>query len=251
MKKNNIFSIIKLEVIKIKENKTVLITGSAKGIGKALINKFAENGYNVIINYNKSKKKALELGHYIKEKYKVKVLTIKCDITNEEEIINMKNIIIDSYKKIDILINNASLARDNYIFDKTKEEFMKVLETNVVGTFLVTKHLNKYITKAIINISSTDAVNTYNDISMDYAASKAAINSLTKTFSLAFKNIKVISVMPNWTNTEAIKEMNEEFLKNELKRIGQKRLYEPEEVANNIYNVVNDENINSGDIVEV
>ena len=231
-------------------SKTVLVTGSAKGIGKELIIEYSKLGYNVIINYNNSEKEAKELSDFISNNYNNKVLAIKCDITKEEDIKEMKDIIINEYKNIDILINNAALSIDNYLVDKTKEEFMKVLEVNVVGTFLMTKYFSDIVNEVICNISSTDAVDTYNDISIDYCASKAAINSLTKTLAMALKNIKVIAVMPNWTNTESIKEMNPEFLENELKRTGQKTLSDPNDVAKNIIDVINSD-IKTGSIMKV
>ena len=234
------------------DKKVAVVTGSAKGIGKELIINLASKGLDVIITYNTSEKEALELKNYIVDNYNVNALTIKCDITKEEDIINLKNTILEKYNHIDILINNAALAQDNYIDEKTKEEFMKVLEVNVVGTFLVTKYLYKYMNNGVIvNVSSTDSIDTYSEISMDYSASKAAINNLTKTFALAFKNIKVIGVMPNWTDTESIKQMNQDYLKSELKRIGQDTLEDPKEVSNNIIDLIYDENIKSGDIRRV
>ncbi len=234
------------------KRKVAVVTGSARGIGKQLIKLLAKDNYDVIITYNNSEKEAFDLRDYVIKKYNVNALAIKCDITNEKQIINMKNTIIEKYNKIDLLINNAAYASDNYIYDKTKEEFMKVLEVNVVGTFLVTKYLYPYLNDGIIvNVSSTDAVNTYNSISMDYCASKAGVNSLTKTFSQEFKNIKVLGVMPRWTNTETVREMNKEYLKAELKRVNQERLYEPDEVADNIIKIINDNSVISGSILEV
>ena len=232
--------------------KVAIVTGSSKGIGKELIIDLAKDNYDVIITYNNSEKEALNLQKYIVNNYNVNALSIKCDITKEEDIINLRDIILKDYNHIDILINNAAYACDNYIDDKTKEEFMKVLEVNVVGTFLVTKYLYKYMNNGVIvNVSSTDGEDTYSDISMDYSASKAAINNLTKTMALSFKNIKVIGVMPNWTDTESIREMNPDYLKSELKRIGQDSLEDPKEVSKNIIDLINDKNIKSGDIRRV
>ena len=231
------------------KRKVAVVTGSAKGIGKELIKQLAKNNYDVVITYNNSKKEAQDLKNYVIEKYNVNALVVKCDITDENQIMNMKNEIIEKYNKIDLLINNASYASDNYINDKTKEEFMKVLEVNVVGTFLVTKYLYPYLSNGIIvNVSSTDAYDTYSKISMDYCASKAAINSLTKTFSQEFTNIKVIGVMPRWTNTEAIREMNQEYLKEELKRINQDKLDDAKDVAKDIINLINSKEVKSGEI---
>lgn len=232
--------------------KVAVVTGSAKGIGKELIKCLAKEGYDVVITYNTSESEALKLKEYVIKEFNIDALIIKCDITNEEEIKNMRDVIHSKYDKIDLLINNAAYASDNYIVDKSKEEFMKVLEVNIVGTFLVTKYLYPYLEDGIIiNISSTDAVSTYSRISMDYCASKAGVNSLTKTFAQEFENIKVIGVMPSWTNTESIKEMNQDYLRSELKRIKQTKLYEPIEVAKNIIRIINDESVESGSIMEV
>ena len=103
--------------------------------------------------------------------------------------------------------------------------------------------------KTVINISSTDAVDTYNELSIDYCASKSALNSVTKTLSLAIPNITIVSLMLPWVNTEAIKEMDPIYLENELKRTGQKRLIEPNEVAEKIYDLVTKNNIKTGAII--
>jgi len=220
-------------------NKTVLVTGSSNGIGKETIIEFAKLGYNVIINYNNDKDSATKLQESI-NKYNVKSLVIKCDISNESEVQKMINTIINEFGKIDILINNAGIAIDNDIYDKSKDEFLKVLEVNLVGTFLVTKEATKYMDDGIIiNISSTDGINTYNELSMDYCASKAGIISLTKTLALRFPNLKVYSIAPNWVKTKPVLEMNQEYLKEELNRIGQIRLIEPVEVAHKIIELIN------------
>ena len=173
----------------------------------------------------------------------------KVDITKEKDIINMINNITKDFKSIDVLINNAAYAMDNNYLNKTKEEFMRVLEVNVVGTFLVTKHLVKYMNNGtVINISSTDATSTYNELSMDYCASKAGVNSLTQTFSMAIPNNRFISIMLPWVNTEAIKDMFPEYLESELKRTNQKRLLEPDEVAKEIYILLNCSDIKSGEV---
>lgn len=234
------------------KRKVAVVTGSAKGIGKELIKGFASMNYDVVIVYNTSRSEALKLKNYIEYNYNVNSLVLKCDITKENDVENMLKKVLQKYSKIDILVNNAAYVCDNYIADKSKEEFMKVLEVNVVGTFLVTKYFYPYLNGGIIvNISSTDADDTYSSISMDYCASKSGVNSLTKTFAQEFKNIKVIGVMPEWTNTESVRDMNPEYLKSELKRINQDRLYEPKEVADGIIDIIKDKNIKSGSIVRL
>ena len=231
--------------------KTVLITGSAKGIGKSCIEKFASKGYNVVINYLNSDKEALKLKNTVENLYGVKALCIKADISDEDEVKNMIDEVINIFGKIDVLINNANYEQDNNYLEKTKEEFLRVLEVNVVGTFLVTKYASKHMDNGtVINVSSLDATDTYRELSMDYCASKAGINSLTQTFSLALSNIKFISIMLPWVKTESVDEMYSEYLEEELKRVGQERLIEPEEVAEKVYSLVEDNVIKTGSIIK-
>ena len=122
--------------------KTVLITGATRGIGKSTAIEFAKNNYNIVINYLNSDNLAKELKNYLENTYKVDVLTIKADISIEPDVINMINIIIDKFKYIDVVVNNAGIAIDNILENKTSEEFMRVLNTNLIGTFLVSKYVS-------------------------------------------------------------------------------------------------------------
>ena len=220
-------------------NKVVLVTGASKGIGYYTALEFAKNGYNVVINYNTDKDGAIKLQKNI-HKYGKKSLIIKADISNETEVKNMITTAIKEFGQINVLINNAGIAIDNDIFDKSKEEFLKVLETNLVGTFLVSKEALKFMKKGtIINVASPDGIDTYNPISMDYCASNSGIISLTQTLALRFPNINVYAVAPNWVKTPSVLEMNQEYLKEELARIGQKELIDPTVVAKEIYNLTN------------
>lgn len=125
--------------------KTVLVTGSSRGLGRSIIIKFAENNYNVVINYNNSKKEASEFEKYIKDNYEVEVLTIKADVGNEIEVKNMFNEIINKFNTIDVVVNNAGIAIDTIFEDKTVDNFHKILDTNLIGTFLVSKYASKYM----------------------------------------------------------------------------------------------------------
>lgn len=233
------------------KNKVVLVTGSAKGIGKSIIEKFASLGCNVVINYNTSELEAIKLKKEIENKYNIKALIIKADISNEDEVQNMIDKTINEFSQIDILINNAAYTCDNPICEKTKNEFMRVLEVNIFGTFLVSKYASNYMKDGVIvNISSTDAIDTYNEYNIDYSASKAAINSLTKSLALILPNIKVIAVMPPFVNTEIVRTMDKEYLQSELKRINQKRLLETYEVANKIIELLKSD-IKTGSIIRI
>ena len=228
--------------------KTVLVTGSSRGIGRATIIEFAKHGYNVVINYLTSKEKAEDLKKLVGDKYKIKALTVKADVTNDKEVKDMVNIIYDTFGSIDVVVNNAVFENDDTYFNKTKEDFLKTFDVNVYGVFNVIREVSKYMDNGIvINISSTDSEDTYSELSMDYSASKAALNSITKSYALAIPNIKFVALLLPWINTESTNEMLPEYLESELKRTNQDRLLEPEEVAKKIYEVTTS-NIDSGSI---
>lgn len=225
-----------------------LITGCAKGIGREIALTLARDGYDIIGTYLTSEDDILSLKKKI-EFIGVKFDYYKLDLSNKSEINSFCNSIKNKYKNIDILINNAALSMDCEFEDKTKEEFMKVLEVNLVGPFLLIKNLYTILDGGIIiNISSTDGINTYQTLNMDYSASKAALINLTKSLALKLENIKIYALCPNWVNTESIREMNQEYLKNELKRIGQYKLIEPNQVADKVIEIINS-NIKSGSII--
>ena len=214
----------------------VLVTGSSRGLGKAIVIEYAKHGYDVIINYNNSKDKALELKNYVESNYKVKALVIGCDISKEEEIDNMIDEIYKEFGHLDILVNNASIALDQDFELKTKEDFMKTLETNLVGTYLLSKKIGLKMKEAkkgnIINISSTNGLETTYPESIDYDASKAGIISLNHNLANYFAPyIRVNTICPGWINTDMNKDLDEEFIKDETNKILLGRFAEPEEIA--------------------
>ena len=216
-----------------------LITGAASDIGKSVAIMLNSNGYDLVLLYHN---KEID---YLDKLNNTKVF--KCDISNEEEVKN----VINSIDKIDVLINCAAISKDNYIKDKTKEEFMKVLEVNLVGTFLVTKYVvNKMDNGTVINLSSLDSIKTFNSLSVDYIASKAGVNTLSKTFSLEYTNIRFITLLLPWIKTSSVLEMNPEYLKEEMNKYNQDRLMEVEEVSNKLLEVINSDTP-SGSIIEV
>ena len=219
-------------------DKIVLITGASKGIGRSTAIEFAKNGYNIILNYNNSIDEAKELKILLEEKYKVECLAIKADITIEEEIDNMINKAIEKFNHIDVLVNNAAIAIDTTFEDKTKENFQKILDTNLIGTFLVSKKVAKYMKEkgCIINISSTNGIDTYYPYGLDYDASKAGVISLTKNLAVELApNIRVNTVAPGWVNTEMSKDLSEDFRKEECNKILLNRFAEDYEIAKVIY----------------
>ncbi len=213
-----------------------LVTGSNRGIGASCIEEFAKKGANVIINYCHHEKEAKDLENYIREKYNVDVLTIKCDISKEEEVEEMANTIIDYFGGIDILVNNAAVSRDSLLLDKNIKEFKRVLDVNLIGTFLCSKYFGKIMLEQkkgrIINIASTNAIDTYYPESCDYDASKAGVISLTHNFAREFAPfINVNCVCPGWVKTPMNKDLSLEQINKERKKILLNRFAEPEEIA--------------------
>lgn len=232
--------------------KTVLITGASRGIGASIALEFAKNNYDVVIGYNSSKCEGEKVKEYIEKNYKVKCLMVKCDISSEIEVSHMVDLSLKKFGNIDVLINNASVSMDNDIMSKSKDEFLRVVEVNLVGTFLVTREvIKKCNVNTIVNISSTDSTSTYSKLNIDYSCSKAGVNILSKTFSLCYPDIKICTIMPNWVNSETVLSMNSDYLEEEMKRIGQKKLIDKEYVARKTYEVVVDKFIKNGDIIRI
>lgn len=121
------------------DNKVVLVTGGSRGIGKATIIEFAKRGYNVVVNYNQSDTEAIALKGEIVNNYKVGALAIKADVSNENEVKNMVEQIIDEFGHIDVLVNNAGIVYDRSFEEITIDEFKKTLEVNVIGAFITSK----------------------------------------------------------------------------------------------------------------
>lgn len=233
------------------KNKVMVITGASRGIGKTLAYYFANYGCKLIITYNQSKDLSDIVKEDISNKYNVEIDNFKCDLKEEDDIRNLYAFIKEKYQKVDFLINNVALSLDEEFESKTKEEFMEILEVNVVGTFLMIKYLSKLMDNGfIVNISSTDAIDTYGKLNIDYSASKAAINNMTKSLAMILTNNKVVSLCPNWVDTETIREMNSDYLKEEMRRVNQDKLINPETIAKTIDKLIK-ENVLSGSIIRI
>lgn len=227
-------------------NKTVLVTGSSMGLGKCIIEKFASNGYNTIITYLNHESEAIEFNDYIINKYNVKSVAYKLDLSDLENIENLSKMIINTFGNIDVLVNNASICLDTTFEDKTKENFMKILEVNLVGTFLMSKTFGSLMFNnkkgSIINISSNNAIDSYYVESLDYDASKAGVINLSHNLANKFSPyVRVNTICPGWINTDMNKNMSEEFKKDEENKILLNRFADVEEIANLVYFLSSDE----------
>ena len=211
----------------------VLVTGGARGLGLAISLYYLKMGHSVVVNYNNSSDLALKL----KSEYGDRVSIVKADVYNEDDVKRMFN----ALGKLDVVVNNAGIAKDSDPMEKSAEEFLEVIKVNLLGTFLVSKYAVNHVDKGcIVNISSTNALDTYYPESMDYDASKAGVISLTHNFSLYLKDrdIRVNVVCPDWIDTDMNLGMDEEYKKS----LGV--FLKPEEVAKVVYDVSIDESFN-------
>ena len=220
--------------------KTVLITGGSRGIGKAVAIKFAEKGNQIIINYVSEKTDTEKLKNELLEAGAKDVLLIKADVSNSEDVKNMVKESIEKFEKIDILVNNAGITKDNLLMRMSEEEFDKVIQINLKGTYLVTKEVTRYMMKkkkgSIVNLASVVGV-AGNAGQCNYAASKAGIIGLTKSVAkeLASRNIRANAVAPGFIETDMTNVLKDEIKENINSQIPLKRMGTAREVAELVY----------------
>ncbi len=218
------------------EGKVALVTGGSRGIGKAISIKLASYKVNVVINYISNEEKALKVKEEI-ESYGVKSMAIKCDVSKYEEVSKMIEYIVKEFGQIDILVNNAGITRDCLLMRMREEDFDKVIDINLKGSFNCTKSVAKFMMKKrygkIINISSVVGL-IGNTGQINYCASKSAIIGLTKASAreLAKRNINVNVIAPGFIETDMTSALNEDLKENILKNIPQNKFGKPKDIAN-------------------
>lgn len=218
------------------KDKVAIVTGGTRGIGRAIALKLADKGANIVINYRNSDKEAEELKAILEEKG-VKVLTVKCDISNFEDSKNLMNKCKEVFGKIDILVNNAGITKDTLIMRMKEEDFDSVIDINLKGTFNCAKHASAIMLKQrfgkIINMTSVVGI-AGNAGQVNYAASKAGVIGLTKSLAkeLGSRGITVNAVAPGFINTDMTASLSEKVKEEASKNIPLKRLGDPEDVAN-------------------
>lgn len=226
------------------QNKVVLVTGSSRGIGRSIAVKFAKEGANVIINYRSNETEAKAITEIISS-YNSNCMCIKADVSKEQDVKKMIDTIIEKYGHIDVLVNNAGIAIDTDFQDRHVKDWQETLNTNLIGVFLTSKYAGKYMLEnkygKIINISSTNGIDTLYPYSIDYDASKAGIINMTKNLAIQFAPyVNVNAVAPGWVDTGMNDELSKSYLKSEMEKILLKRFAEPEEIADVILFLASD-----------
>lgn len=217
------------------KDKVVLVTGSSRGIGRSIAVKFAKEGANVIINYKHNEKEAKVITEIISS-YGNDCICIQADVSKEKDVKKMLQKIIEKYGHLDILINNAGIAIDNEFQKRSIKDWQETLNTNLIGVFLVSKIAGNYMKEnqygKIVNITSTNGIDTIYPYSIDYDASKAGLINLTKNLAIEFAPfINVNAVAPGWVDTEMNSDLPKSYLKEEQDKTLLKRFAEPEEIA--------------------
>lgn len=217
-------------------NKLALITGGTRGIGKQIALTFAKEGYDIAINYRaenddlKNTKREIETNN-------VKCFAVQGDVAKFEDCEKFVKQIVEEFGDIDVLVNNAGITRDTLLMRMKEEDFKQVIDTNLVGTFNVTKNVISYMMKArngrIINISSVVGISG-NAGQTNYAASKAGIIGFTKSLAkeVASRNITVNAVAPGFIETQMTAVLKEDIKEEIAKKIPLKRMGTPQDVAN-------------------
>lgn len=213
--------------------KVALVTGSSRGIGAEIVRKLHNDGFTVCINYSRNE----ELAFKLLEEINNDGFIYKCNVASYEETEDMIKEIINRYQKIDVIVNNAGITKDNLMLKMSEEDFDKVIDINLKGTFNVIKHASRYMLKArtgkIINMSSIVGIKG-NLGQANYAASKGGIIALTKSLAQEFapRGITVNAIAPGFIKTEMTDVLSDEIKDKILENIPLKRLGDTKDVAN-------------------
>ena len=232
------------------ETKVAIVTGGSKGIGASIVKKLAQNGYIVVLDYNKSEKEAKELENKFNNVY-----AFKADVSNYDEVKSLVDFTINKFKKIDLLVNNAGIDLIKTINDTKIEEFDKILKTNLYSAFYTSKEVSNYMINQksgkIINISSIWGI-IGASCEMAYSVSKAGLDAMTKSLAkeLGPSNIQVNSIAPGIIDTDMNKFLTEEEKQEIIKEIPLEHIGNVEDVADCVLFLANAEYI-TGQIIQV
>lgn len=240
------------------DKKVVIITGARRGLGKETAIKFASLDYNVVINDKDGKDELEEVENYINTNFRnSKCISYFGDISLENNVIELRDEVMNTFKRIDVLVNNAADVVDIDLDDRSTELFNKTIINNITSTYLMSKYIGKVMYNKkkgkIINISSTNGINSFFPTSIDYDASKAGVISLTHNFALEYSPyVLVNSVAPGWINTDMNKQLPADLVKEETDKIYVKRFAEASEIAELILFLASEKNTYiNGEIIKI
>lgn len=238
------------------KGKNALVTGGSRGIGKAIVLELAREGANVALTYISNEDRAKEVIGEV-ESYDVKGLAIKADVSKEEEVNNMIEIVNSELGGIDILVNNAGITKDNLLIRMKTEDWDDVINTNLKGVYLCTKAVVRGMMKKrygkIVNIASVVGISG-NAGQGNYSASKAGIIGFTKSIAkeLGSRGININGVAPGFVETDMTNVLNEKIKEEMLNQIPLKRFAKPEDIADVVVFLCSDKaNYITGQIINV
>lgn len=235
-------------------NKVVIVTGASRGIGRNIATTLAKKGYIVIANYNKSENKAIELQQNL-EKENINIDIFKADVSNRDEVKKLVQFVINKYKKIDCVINNAGIDQVKMFLDITDADWNNMISNNLNSVFYMCQEVLPYMIHekngVIINISSIWGV-TGASCESHYAVSKAGVDALTKSLAkeMGPSNIRINSIAPGFIDTEMNNNLNEEEKKEIKEEIPLQKIGKVEDVSRTVEWIIEDEYI-TGQVISV
>ena len=217
------------------DSKAAIVTGSARGIGKAIALRLAEAGYNIVVS-DIIEETARETAKEIEDRFGVKTLVVTADVSKAEDAENLIKQTVDTFGAVDVLVNNAGVTRDNLAIRMSEKDWDMVLNINLKGTFLCSQAAAKVMMKkrsgSIVNISSVSGIlGTAGQA--NYASSKAGVIALTKALAreLGPRNITVNAIAPGFILTEMTEQLPDKVKEEYLKQIPLNRAGTPEDIA--------------------
>ncbi|MBE3115001.1 MAG: 3-oxoacyl-[acyl-carrier-protein] reductase [Actinobacteria bacterium] len=238
------------------KDRVAIITGGARGIGKKISQTFLKEGASVYI-FDVNQEEGARTVCELQPAYDGKVIFFKVDITDEKNVEQSIEKIIEAEGRIDILVNNAGITRDNLILRMSLEDWKKVIDINLTGAFICSKHTVKYMVKnrsgKIINISSIVGVHG-NAGQSNYSSSKAGIIGLTKTLAreLAGRNILVNAIAPGYIETEMTEKLSDKIKEKLMEQIPTGRLGSVDDVAKTaLFLASDDSNYITGTVINL
>lgn len=223
--------------------KTAVITGGSRGLGAATAKRLARDGYNIVIVYAENKAAATLVEQEAKAAG-VHTLLIQADVGNEEEVKTLVSTVMQKFGTIDVLVNNAGIVFDVPFTDKSSEQWHRTLDVNLNGVYYCTKHFMRHINKggSIVNIASTNGIDTYHPDSIDYDVSKAGVIMFTKAMARDLApDVRINCIAPGWFDTDINADLPKDYIQKESEKIAMGRFGKPEEIASVVSFLVGDD----------